>query len=170
MSLFSASFRSGASHVVRIWPWLLTSVWLGACTESKPAPQAPIQPSRPGLHQLEINGHPLQVEIARTPEQHALGLMHRNFLPEDQGMLFIFDQPARRSFWMRHTRIPLTIAYLDASGRILELHDMQPFDETPISSRSDQVLYALEVNQGWFFSRKISPGDLVAPLPAPSPQ
>ena len=65
-------------------------------------------------------------------------------------MLFIFEQPRKASFWMRNTKIPLSIAYIDSAGKILEIKSMNPLDETVVPSSSDQVAYALEVNQGWF--------------------
>jgi len=90
--------------------------------------------------------------------------MYRESLPENHAMLFVFEGPRQASFWMRNTRIPLSIAYLDASGKILEIHDMQPFDETSIRSRSLAVAFALEVNQGWFRKQGIGPGDRVSGL------
>lgn len=115
---------------------------------------------------LTIAGTALSVEVAATPTQQSRGLMFREHLPDHEGMLFPFDPPRRASFWMRNTRIPLSIAYLDREGTILEIYDMTPFDETSIPSRSEQVAYALEVNRGWFRRHGIAPGDRVLGLPA----
>lgn len=115
---------------------------------------------------LKIEGHTLHAEVVRTPARKARGLMFRDHLDENAGMLFVFSQPRRASFYMRDTRIPLSIAYIDATGTILEIYDMEPFDETSVVSRSDEIAYALEVNQGWFDQRGIRPGAVLSGLPA----
>ncbi len=93
------------------------------------------------------------------------GLMFRKTLEENKGMLFVFPEPKQAVFWMRNTQIPLSVAYLDAKGRILEIHDMFPYDETAVPSSSPLVAYALETNQGWFGKNKISPADQASGLP-----
>lgn len=115
--------------------------------------------------QLHINGIPLQTELAKTPKAMERGLMFRDQLAADSGMLFLFPEPKQASFWMRNTRIPLSIAYLDSKGRILEIRDMFPYDETPVTSYSSNVAYALEVNQGWFLKHNITPGMTVTGIP-----
>ena len=122
------------------------------------------QPKLP-TRALRIDGHALTAEIADTPQAMTLGLMFRKSLGENEGMLFIFSKPKRTSFWMRHTLIPLSIAYIDASGKILEIHGMQPLNEAQIASESDQILFALEVNQGWFAKRGIAAGAKIEGLP-----
>ncbi|MFZ5806391.1 MAG: DUF192 domain-containing protein [Verrucomicrobiota bacterium] len=117
------------------------------------------------LHQLYFKDRALGVECARTPQERARGLMYRDALPLDQGMLFVFEKEQRVSFWMKNTRIPLSIAFIDRYGKILEIRSMKPFDETHIISRSDQVLYALETNLGYFSDHKITPGDFIQNLP-----
>jgi uncharacterized membrane protein (UPF0127 family) len=84
--------------------------------------------------------------------------MHRENLPAGQGMLFVFDRPGPRSFWMRNTRIPLDIAYLDPQGIIQEIHPLHPLNENSVASLSQNVQYALEVNRGWFRQHKLVPG------------
>ena len=84
--------------------------------------------------------------------------MHRDSMPDDHGMLFLFNQPEPRSFWMRNTRIPLDLGYFDASGRLLEIHALYPYDENGVPSRSQQVLIAVETNRGWFARNNIAPG------------
>src|SRR5580692_12414182 len=108
--------------------------------------------------ELKIANVPLTVEIADTPQASENGLMFRDSLPEDRGMLFLFEQPKKASFWMRNTKIPLSIAYIDSTEKILEIKSMSPLDETVVPSSSDQVAYALEVNQGWFVRHGISSG------------
>jgi len=78
-----------------------------------------------------------------------------------EGMLFVFSQPHRAQFWMRNTLLPLSCAYIDSEGTILELHDMKPRDETPIPAASDQVQYVLEMNKGWFERHNVTPGMLI---------
>lgn len=101
---------------------------------------------------------PLVVEVAFTEEEKDHGLMFRKSLPENRGMLFVYPNDERLSYWMRDTYIPLTIAFLDAEGYILELHDAKPLDDTSIMSSSHLCRYALEMNQGWFERREIDVG------------
>ena len=84
--------------------------------------------------------------------------MHRNKLSKHHGMLFLFKQPGKRSFWMRNTYIPLDIAYFDSQGTLLEVHPLYPHNENPVYSHSKEVLIAVEMNQGWFLSKNIQPG------------
>jgi hypothetical protein len=110
------------------------------------------------LHTIRINDQPLQVEIAQTPEASSLGLMFRESLPEDQGMLFVFPQQQILSFWMRNTFIPLDIAFIDHAGVIVDIQRMAPLDETINYISAAPALYALEVNAGWFEKREIKVG------------
>ena len=102
----------------------------------------------------------LTVEIADTPEARRTGLMNRKKLDENRGMLFVFEEEEKLSFWMKDTSIPLSIAYISKSGVIREIHKMEPFSQSPVYS-SHSVLYALEVNQGWFEEQGITAGDRV---------
>src|ERR1700761_4118737 len=115
--------------------------------------------------ELKISNVPLTAEIADTPQESENGLMFRDSLPADRGMLFIFEQPRKASFWMRNTKIPLSIAYIDSTGKILEIKSMTPLDETVVPSSSDQIAYALEANQGWFAQHGISSGATVDGIP-----
>lgn len=116
---------------------------------------------------LTIGTHRLTAEVVATPEKRAGGLMFRDTMPDDHGMLFVFPGPYSGSFWMRNTRIPLSIAFIDENRRILNILDMEPLDETTQHSPNGAAFYALEVNQGWFAARDIQPGDIVAfELPA----
>jgi uncharacterized membrane protein (UPF0127 family) len=129
-------------------------------------PKAP-DPTPFGLRtaKLKISNVPLTAEIADTPQASENGLMFRDSLPADRGMLFIFEQPRKASFWMRNTKIPLSIAYIDSAGKILEIKSMNPLDETVVPSTSDQIAYALEANQGWFAQHGISTGANVDGIP-----
>ncbi len=113
---------------------------------------------------------PVEVEIADTDAERQTGLMGRNVLPENAGMLFVFEGEQTLSFWMRDTLIPLSIAYIDAEGRIVDIQDMQPLDDVPphyVSAEPAQ--YALEVNQGFLEERGVVVGDTVE-LPVQSEQ
>src|ERR1700693_874363 len=115
--------------------------------------------------ELKISNQPITAEIADTPQASENGLMFRDSLPEDHGMLFIFDQPKKASFWMKNTKIPLSIAYIDSNGKILEIKSMNPLDETIVPSNSEEVAYALEVSQGWCARHGVSPGTKIEGIP-----
>lgn len=112
------------------------------------------------LHELQTGDHVFHVEIADTEETRSQGLMHRDELPENHGMLFVFDRDQRMSFWMKNTSIPLSIAYISSDGVIREIHDMEPHDLDSVRS-SRSARYALEVNQGAFERNGIEVGDQV---------
>jgi len=116
--------------------------------------------------QLSVGGHKVVAEVARTPAELATGLMWRFSLRPDHGMLFVYDQPRLMSFWMRNTFIPLSIAFIDAEGRILNIEDMAPQNEQLHWSRAPG-LYALEMRKGWFAEHRIGPGATVEGLPKP---
>jgi hypothetical protein len=102
----------------------------------------------------------VEVEIADDKAEQRRGLMERTELAENAGMLFVFDREEPRSFWMRNTLIPLSIAYIASDGRIVDIQDMQPLDETSHPS-AEPAQYALEVNQGFFAERGIEVGNVV---------
>ena len=106
---------------------------------------------------LAIKGHRLTVEVAATDPQRAQGLMHRRMLPENRGMLFVFSHAAPQSFWMKNTYIPLSIAFVDDSGTIVNIADMKPLTTDPHPS-AQPAKYALEMNRGWFAKRGIKAG------------
>jgi uncharacterized membrane protein (UPF0127 family) len=110
---------------------------------------------------ISIKGHTLAVELATTPTTRGCGLSHREDLPSNNGMLFIFPHTRPRSFWMKDTFIPLSIAFLDKSGQILNILDMVPMQTDPQYQSGQPAGYALEVNQGWFSAHGIEIGDIV---------
>lgn len=114
---------------------------------------------------VRIKGHALRVELADTPETRRIGLMNRRQLGADSGMLFVFDAPTPQAMWMKNTLIPLSVAFVGADGRILNIEDMQPLTETAHPS-AGPALYAIETNAGWFRTRGIRPGDRVEGLQA----
>jgi hypothetical protein len=107
----------------------------------------------------------LKAEVAEDEQSRAMGLMFRDSLSEDRGMLFIFDRPHQVSFWMKNTKVPLSIAFLENDRVISEEKSMRPYDETLIQSRSDKIRYAIEVNAGWFDRHQVKPGAKVEGIP-----
>jgi len=103
---------------------------------------------------------PLKLEIPVTPAEFKLGLMFRESLDEDCGMLFVFSESSEKSFHMNHTQIPLDIAFINASGIIESIKELQPLNPIPVYSDAD-VLYALEVNRGWFTENNVNIGDQI---------
>jgi len=117
---------------------------------------------------LTINGNKLTAEVARTPEQQMTGLMYRFSLKPDHGMVFVFERSEQRGFWMKNTYIPLSIAFVAADGRIINIEDMAPRDESSHLS-AGPAMYAIEMRKGWFAERGIRTGDRVSGLPPPNP-
>ena len=97
------------------------------------------------------------VEVARTPEEQAQGLMNRPTLAPDRGMIFPHEPPRPASFWMKNTLLPLSTAFVADDGRIVNIEDMAPQTLNSHCSR-EPVRYVLEMNQGWFRKKGIQPG------------
>ena len=120
---------------------------------------------------LHIGKATLAAKVAATPAQEERGLMFVTQMPDNAGMIFLLPL-GRAEFWMKNTLIPLSVAFIDKNGVILELHDMQPGNpnvpdnQLPVTrSDSDQVAYALETNLHWFTLNGIKPGDKITPPP-----
>ncbi|AKJ28646.1 DUF192 domain-containing protein [Caldimonas brevitalea] len=146
-------------HISR-WGSLAALALLGsglAQAQGEAAQQLPTTP-------LTVGFQVVQAQVARTPEQRATGLMHRKSLAPNEGMLFVFEQPATQCFWMKNTLIPLSIAFLDDKGAVVNIADMQPQSLDSHCSKQP-VRYALEVNQGWFAKRGVKPGFQVKGAP-----
>jgi len=118
---------------------------------------------------LNIGKHSLRVEVVQKDEDRSKGLMFREKLGKNDGMLFIFDDPGYHSMWMMNTLIPLSVAFLDRDGVILNIEDMEP-KTTDSHMAVGPALYAIETNKGWFAERKVKPGDKVAGLPKDQPK
>ena len=129
--------------------FILVLIWISVA-HSQSLPKIPLY-----IHEREI-----WVEVAKTPEERNHGLMGRKHLGKDEGMLFIFEIEDYHGFWMKDTLIPLSIAFIDKSGRIVSIADMNP---RTLDSHlpTAPVLYALEMNRGWFSSHRIKTGDVV---------
>ena len=119
--------------------------------------------------ELSAGMHRIEAEVAATPEHRATGLMRRNEMAQNHGMLFVFTNEARHCMWMRNTFLPLSVAFLDREGKIINIEDMQPQSEKNHCAAAD-ARYALEMNVGWFKSRGFAKGTRIvgverAPMP-----
>jgi uncharacterized membrane protein (UPF0127 family) len=113
---------------------------------------------------VKVASHPLKVEVAADEPQRMQGMMHRKSLGREEGMLFIFDEPAYHSMWMKNTLIPLSVAFIDRNGVILNILDMEP-QTLDSHMAAGPAVYAIETNKGWFAAKKVKPGDKVTGLP-----
>lgn len=137
--------------------------WLILCFASLCAAPAGAHAAGLPTRTLTIRGHSLVVEIAATEQTRETGLMNRFSLQADHGMLFVFEAPQPLAFWMKNTYVPLSVAFVDGSGRILNIEDMRPLDLSTHWS-AGPALYAIEMKQGWFADKGIGPGDVVQGL------
>ncbi len=115
---------------------------------------------------IKVGGHPLKVELADNDAARARGLMYRQAIGRNDGMLFVFPELGYHSMWMMNTYIPLSVAFLDAQGRILNILDMEPKTQGTHTS-AGPARFAVETNKGWFAEKKIKAGDKVTGLPKP---
>ena len=138
-----------------IFVTLFAAFALVAC---QPTEQALAPANSQTYFPISIGGQELQLQLALNSAEQQKGLMYRDSLAKDHGMLFLFEQPDKRGFWMRNTRIPLDIGYFDANGQLLEVYKLFPYDETTVPSKSRQVLIAVETNRGWYAANGVQPG------------
>lgn len=152
------------SHPQRIPRYLLAALVLliAACATAGDEQGEP----QTGLETVDLTvaDTPLTAEIADTHEKRQKGLMYREDLPEDRGMLFVYPRAYQLSFWMKNTPLPLDIAFIDATGFIVDIQAMAPHDTNNHRAPSP-VPYALEVHQGWFEENDVTVGDRVTGLP-----
>ncbi|MHA6478412.1 DUF192 domain-containing protein [Stutzerimonas sp. KH-1] len=120
------------------------------------------QPAEP--LRLQLGGHQVQAEYADTFLQRQRGLMGRTELAADSGMLFRFDEVRRHCLWMKDTPLPLSAAFLDEDGAVVDVIDLEPLS-TDVRCSEKPALYALEMHQGWFDAQGIRVGDRVTGLP-----
>jgi len=130
----------------RVVPYILIGVFLAAC--------------QPAQERVTISGAGLSltVEVARTEAQRERGLMERTNLGPRDGMIFVFDRDDHLSFWMKNTPTPLSIAFLSADGKVLQIEDMEPYSQSIVRSRLS-ARYALEMRKGAFAELGIREGD-----------
>lgn len=119
--------------------------------------------NRFGLPMVELSAGSgrLAAEVARTPLQAATGLMYRARLAPDGAMLFVNSAPQRVAFHMKDTRMPLSCAFIDSNGAVLEIYAMLPGNEKPVVSASDDVRFVLEVNRGWLERHGVAVGSRI---------
>jgi len=110
---------------------------------------------------LQAGMHLIRAEVAGDVDSRARGLMFRERLGPNEGMLFVFEQPSTQCFWMRNTLVPLTIAFLADDGRIVNTADMEPKSEASHCS-AEGVRFALEMERGWFATRGLNRGDRIS--------
>ncbi len=142
---------------------LLALAAVQGCKTGGRGPEAP-KPSESkvsALPTISIDGVTMEVEIVQDLEARQHGLMNREQLPDNQGMLFVFDTTQILSFWMRNTFIPLDIAFITEAGEIVDILRMEPLDESKSYISSKPALYALETNAGWFEANGIKVGGTV---------
>ena len=107
--------------------------------------------------ELAVGMHLVRAEVADSMGARMQGLMHRKSMPQNSGMVFVFEESAAHCMWMKNTLIPLSVAFIDRQGAIVNIADMQPHSEQSHCA-ARPARYALEMNQGWFAQRGIKPG------------
>ena len=132
---------------------------LAACAALAQEPQMDLPRVR-----LSAGMHQIDAQVATTPDQRATGLMWRKQMPQHEGMLFVFEQPSQLCFWMKNTLLPLSAAFIQDDGTIVNIADMQP-QSLDSHCAARPVRYVLEMHQGWFAKRGIKPGMKLAGPP-----
>lgn len=136
---------------------LLLSLSGSAWSQNQPQQHLPRVTLNAGMHLI-------QAQVAATPEQRNTGLMHRQDMPANEGMLFVFEQPAQQCFWMKNTLLPLTAAFVTDDGTIVNLADMKP-QALDSHCSATPVRYVLEMHQGWFAQKGLRAGSKLAGPP-----
>lgn len=128
----------------------------GGCKEDATPPAAPL--GAEAWFPFKIGDVAVKLQVAVRPMEMQQGLMHRPMLGDDEGMLFVYPEPSGRSFWMRNTLIPLDIGFFSPDGVLREVRAMNPLDESPVTSFSSEIQFAVEMNQGWYRANGVRPG------------
>lgn len=152
------TFRGERARTLLLLSWMVLATVVFAAVLERNATADPLL-----TYPLKIRGHTLRVELANTEDARRRGLMFRRSLPQSYGMIFVYAEAGPNAMWMKNTYVPLSVAFLDSGGRILNIEDMAPNTEQAHASRGD-AKFALEVNQGWFAQRGVRPGDKVSGL------
>ena len=129
---------------------LLISIPVGVIAQDSPQLNLERIKLMSGMHRIDV-------QIASTPDQRQTGLMFRKEMPQHEGMIFVFDQPAKQCFWMKNTLIPLSAAFVSDDGTIVNIEDMKPLVLDGHCS-TQPVRYVLEMNKGWFAKKGIKAG------------
>lgn len=136
---------------------------LATCAWAQEAPQMQLPRTT-----LSVGMFQIDAQVATTGEEHATGLMYRKEMPQHEGMLFVFPSPNQLCFWMKNTLIPLTAAFIDDDGTIVNLEDMKPKSLDSHCAKKP-VRYVLEMNQGWFAKKGFKAGTKLSGRPFGSP-
>jgi hypothetical protein len=136
------------------------AILLTACGGSEAA-KAAVPKTVDDRFPVKIGDRTVQMQIAALPPEMEKGLMFRTAMGPDEGMLFVFTRPQAMGFWMRNTILPLDIGYIDPTGELKEIYPMYPHDEKTVSSRSHNLQFCLEMNQGWYARNGVKPGALL---------
>jgi uncharacterized protein len=160
------SLRAGGLLIVVLLGWSLIS----GCGQSSSgaAGQGSVAgvnhgSAQPRLRTIQVwlGAQELTAEVARAAHEREKGMMFRTNIAEDEGMLFVFPRPGQVAFWMKNVPIPLSCAYIDPEGVILELHDLEPHEEETVKAQSYRIQYVLETARGWFERHGIGTGTVV---------
>ena len=144
--------------------FLLLGLELGSTERTAEANSAPSDIRFP-VRTISIGTKTMSVEIASTANQRKRGLMYRPHMDQDKGMIFLMPKIGAVSFWMKDTLIPLSLAYLNANGEIVEMENKKPFDTRITHTHSEEIAYVLEVNEDWFARNNIGIGTSIRPAP-----
>jgi uncharacterized membrane protein (UPF0127 family) len=154
----------------RMFVVICATALFAACNKPEAAPPTvpPVASGLPTQAQsklqtmnLWLGAEEMSAELALTPIQEQTGMMFRTNMAENAGMLFVFPGPHRASFWMMNTVLPLSAAYIDPEGVILEIHKLEPQNTNSVTAASDQVQYVLETRQGWFERHNVGVGAVI---------
>lgn len=145
---------------------LLFRLTVGALLGAAFSSAAMAQNQQFGITQLSAGMHLIKAEVAANDPQRQQGLMFREKMASNAGMVFVFDALATQCMWMKNTFLPLSVAFIDAEGRIVNIEDMQARTlDSHCSTKAVPVRYALEMNLGWFKQKNIKPGSMIGNLP-----
>ena len=150
-----------ANQVSSLLRVLVLAVFLGFSigTGRSDEPKAAMaQNAATDFYTIAVGGKAVRMQLAVKRAEMEHGLMGRTNLKTDEGMLFLYAEPQRMSFWMRNTPTPLDIGFFAADGTLKEIYPLYPFDEKPVESRGGALVFALEMKQGWFEFNGVKPG------------
>lgn len=162
--------RVAPSLAVACGGFLLIAATVGGGCDKSPAPSTNSEPAlslptqaQPKLQTLKLwlGAEQMEAELALTAAQQQAGMMFRTNITDQAGMLFVFRVPDRASFWMKNCPLPLSAAYIDPDGVILEIHDLQPENTNTVVADTDRIQFVLETSQGWFSRHNVNTGAVV---------